>query len=151
MVLSAIYTRDSESIYYFSSVFGFIGFCIMLYVSTWTNAKIIGKKSLYNGDSKAIELSELNGEKTSEETVVIPQIAEITLTIPETERNSVNAPQTVGNTVDVPQTKENSVHVPQTEESTVSVPQTEGNSVNTPQTEEKITQVQSQEKDNPQV
>ena len=109
--MSAIYTRNSEAIYYFSSILGFTGMCIMVYISTWPNAKIIGKKSLYKGDSKSIELQELNAEKRSEETVVIPHI----------EENGVNVPQIEEEPVNVPQTKENVVNVPQTEEKTLQV------------------------------
>ena len=141
MVLSAIYTRNSEAIYYFSSILGFIGLCIMVYVSTWPNAKIIGKKSLYKGDSKSIELQELNTEKRSEETVVIPHIEENGVNVPQIEEEPVDVPQTKEEPVNVPQTKENVVDVPQTKENVVDVPQTEKEPANVPQTEEKTLQV----------
>ena len=141
MVLSAIYTRNSEAIYYFSSILGFIGLCIMVYVSTWPNAKIIGKKSLYKGDSKSIELQELNTEKRSEETVVVPHIEENRVNVPQIEEEPVDVPQTKEEPVNVPQTKENVVDVPRTKENVVDVPQTEKEPANVPQTEEKTLQV----------
>lgn len=98
--------RSSEAIYYFSSILSFIGMCIMVYVSTWPNAKIIGKKSLYKGDSKSIELQELNTEKKSEVAVVVPQ----------TEENTAAAPQTVKEPANVPQTEENTPQLASSQE-----------------------------------
>ena len=48
----------------------------MLYVSTWPNAKIIGKKSIYKDESKSIELPEMKVEKSVEEGVVAPKTTE---------------------------------------------------------------------------
>lgn len=42
----------------------------MGYMSTWPNAKIIGKKSIYKDDSKSMELPELKVEDAIEEGVV---------------------------------------------------------------------------------
>ena len=59
----------------------------MGYVSTWPNAKIIGKQSLYNDSSKSIELPELNSEKKTEEGVTLPNETEEDVTLPnETEK-----------------------------------------------------------------
>ena len=66
-MLSAIYPYNKEAIYYFSSIIAFIGLCIMGYVSTWPNANIIGKQSIYKDESKSIELPELKVEKVVEE------------------------------------------------------------------------------------
>ena len=71
-MLSAIYPYNKEAIYYFSSIFGLIGVCIMGYVSTWPNAKVIGKKSTYEDETKSIELPELKVEKSVEEGAVMP-------------------------------------------------------------------------------
>ena len=61
----------------------------MGYVSTWPNAKIIGKQSLYNDSSKSIELSELNSEKKTEEGVTLPNETEEDATLPnETEEDA---------------------------------------------------------------
>ena len=149
MVLSAIYTRNSEAIYYFSSILGFIGLCIMVYISTWPNAKIIGKKSLYKGDSKSIELQELNAEKRSEETVVIPHIEEEPVNVPQTEEEPVNVPQTEENVVDVPQTEKEPTNVPQTKEEPANVPQIKENVVDVPQIEEKTPQLANSLKGQP--
>ena len=97
----------------------------MVYISTWPNAKIIGKKSLYKGDSKSIELQELNAEKRSEETVVIPHIEEEPVNVPQTEENVVDVPQTEKEPTSVPQTKEEPANVPQIKENVVDVPQIE--------------------------
>ena len=43
---------------------------MMGYMSTWPNAKIIGKKSIYKDDSKSMELPELKVEDAIEEGVV---------------------------------------------------------------------------------
>ena len=75
-MLSAIYPYNKEAIYYFSSIFGLIGVCIMGYVSTWPNAKVIGKKSIYKDETKSVELPELKVEKSVEEGAVVPQITE---------------------------------------------------------------------------
>ena len=44
----------------------------MGYVSTWPNAKVIGKKSTYEDETKSIELPELKVEKSVEEGAVMP-------------------------------------------------------------------------------
>ena len=44
----------------------------MGYVSTWPNANIIGKQSIYKDESKSIELPELKVEKVVEEGAVVP-------------------------------------------------------------------------------
>ena len=44
----------------------------MGYVSTWPNAKVIGKKSTYEDETKSIELPELKVEKVVEEGAVVP-------------------------------------------------------------------------------
>ena len=75
-MLSAIYPYNKEAIYYFSSIFGLIGVCIMGYVSTWPNAKVIGKKSIYKDETKSVELPELKIEKSVEEGAVVPQTTE---------------------------------------------------------------------------
>ena len=92
LTLSAIYSHNKEAIYYFSSIWGLLGLCIMGYVSTWPNAKIIGKQSLYNDSSKSIELPELNSEKKTEEDVTLPNETEKT---PEIEVVSEGQPTTV--------------------------------------------------------
>ena len=48
----------------------------MGYVSTWPNAKVIGKKSIYNNETKSIELPELKVEKVVEEGAVVLQTTE---------------------------------------------------------------------------
>ena len=53
----------------------------MGYVSTWPNAKVIGKKSIYNNETKSIELPELKVEKSVEEGAVAPQITEAEPTV----------------------------------------------------------------------
>ena len=131
----------------------------MVYVSTWPNAKIIGKKSLYKGDSKSIELQELNTEKKSEVAIVVPQTEENTAAapqtvkepanVPQTEENTANVPQTVKEPAAVPQTEENTANVPQTEENTANVPQTEENTANVPQTEENTPQLASSQEGQP--
>lgn len=50
----------------------------MGYVSTWPNAKVIGKKSLYTGEAKSVELSALNTEKKSDGPVIALQISKET-------------------------------------------------------------------------
>ena len=44
----------------------------MGYVSTWPNAKVIGKKSIYKDETKSVELPELKVEKSVEEGAVVP-------------------------------------------------------------------------------
>lgn len=48
----------------------------MGYVSTWPNAKVIGKKSIYEDETKSIELPELKVEKSVEEGAAVPQTTE---------------------------------------------------------------------------
>ena len=48
----------------------------MGYVSTWPNAKIIGKKSIYESESKSIELPELKVEKSVEDGANVPNVTE---------------------------------------------------------------------------
>ena len=48
----------------------------MGYVSTWPNAKIIGKKSIYESESKSIELPELKVEKSVEGGANVPKVTE---------------------------------------------------------------------------
>ena len=44
----------------------------MAYVSTWPNANIIGKQSIYKDESKSIELPELKVDKVVEAGGVVP-------------------------------------------------------------------------------
>lgn len=53
LVLSAIYTMNHDAIYYFSMIFSCISFCIMLYISTWPNAKTLGKQGKEEKKEKA--------------------------------------------------------------------------------------------------
>ena len=50
--------------------------CIMAYVSTWPNAKIIGKHSTYKDESKSIELPEMKVEKSVEEGAAVSNTIE---------------------------------------------------------------------------
>ena len=45
LILTTIYDWNINATYYFSSITGFVGFLIMMYILTWKNAKVIGKVS----------------------------------------------------------------------------------------------------------
>ena len=56
MVLTFIYGYHKDSTYYFSAFIAMIAAIIMGYISTWNNAKILGKISLYEDEAKSIEM-----------------------------------------------------------------------------------------------
>ena len=72
LILSSIYEYNIEAIYYFSSAFPAIACIIMIYISTWKNARELGKSSQSNTEKDMkndIELKtiEVNKEKKVED------------------------------------------------------------------------------------
>ena len=70
LILAAIYSRNKEAIYYVSSGIAFVGSCIMGYVSTWPNAKTIGRNSSCisestKGKDMQVELKVENVERST--------------------------------------------------------------------------------------
>lgn len=75
MILTTIYDWNKNATYYFSSITGFVGFLIMMYILTWKNAKVIGKVSEFKEESdvemKPVDAAndEVEITKKNEETV----------------------------------------------------------------------------------
>lgn len=44
MILSSIYMWNMDATYYLSAIFSVVAMIIMTYVSTWKNAKMLGKE-----------------------------------------------------------------------------------------------------------
>lgn len=71
LILSAVYEYNMEAVYYFSSVFPIIAGCIMGYVSTWKNARELGKASLEKKEEvkkEDVELQSVEVDKEKEDT-----------------------------------------------------------------------------------
>lgn len=49
LILSTVYAWNIDATYYFSSIFAVIGTIVMGYLSTWKNAKSLGKPSQPTG------------------------------------------------------------------------------------------------------
>ena len=64
IVLSAIYSKNRDAMYYFSMVFSFIAFIVMAYISTWPNAKTLGLQKQEEEKKKPdIEMAEMETKK----------------------------------------------------------------------------------------
>ena len=63
IVLSAIYSKNRDAMYYFSMVFSFIAFIVMAYISTWPNAKTLGLQKQEEKKKPGIEMAEMETKK----------------------------------------------------------------------------------------
>ena len=73
LILSSIYEYNIEAVYYFSSAFPAIACIIMIYISTWKNARELGKSSQSNTEkdmknvNTELKTVEVNKEKKVED------------------------------------------------------------------------------------
>ena len=67
LILSSIYEYNIEAVYYFSSAFPAIACIIMIYISTWKNARELGKSTQVNTEKESKSNIELKTVDVSEE------------------------------------------------------------------------------------
>ena len=67
LILSSIYEYNIEAVYYFSSAFPAIACIIMIYISTWKNARELGKSSQVNDQKEAKQEVELKSVAVTDE------------------------------------------------------------------------------------
>ena len=66
MILSVIYQWNHEATYYLSSISGVVCFIIMAYMSTWKNAKQLGKTSMVENEQEMVDVEKCEKEEVCE-------------------------------------------------------------------------------------
>ena len=58
LILSAIYMKNRDAIYYFSSIFAVIGLIVMSFLACRKDCKTLGKVSMFAEEKKDVEMVE---------------------------------------------------------------------------------------------
>ena len=106
LILSAIYIKNRDAIYYFSSIFAAIGFVVMACLACRKDYKVIGKVSMFAEEKKDVEMVEKKVDEDDNSAVAADSIPDVdpTVTVP-----VVTAPATVSTTVPTMAPAESSV------------------------------------------
>ena len=100
-MLSSIYTWNIDATYYFSSIFAVIGTIVMGYLSTWKNAKTLGKPSQPTEIPEPkvdIEMKPMEGEVSNEQSSELKKEEALEISVKPVE----TVPAVVSVTVDEP-------------------------------------------------
>ena len=97
-MLSSIYTWNIDATYYFSSIFAVIGTIVMGYLSTWKNAKTLGKPSQPTEIPEPkvdIEMKPMEGDVSNEQSSELAKKEEaLEISVKPVEGTTVVAPAT---------------------------------------------------------
>ena len=98
LVLSSIYTWNMDATFYCSSILAVIGFIVMCYLSTWKNAKTLGKASQSTEIPEPkvdIEMKPMEGDVSNEQSSELAKKEEaLEISVKPVEGTTVVAPAT---------------------------------------------------------